>query len=229
MLTKQSNVPLKSESTEVQALMSQVEGILAGRKDSITGQYRDKVTKTRFDLKWAFLLGCSINALGASVNKKGVSSFKTPHNIPEKHGKGVCLIPVADKVSTPAWKIDLWAVCCTLIDLIDADFAQGEFAVNFSCMDSQYHHVMKHVDSDDISPQYAMALGTYPTESAFLRVYGKDDEVVGDYEYKNRILLMDGRRAHELITTDAFSGSRYCVIFFKTYDHKEHTHTYCIG
>ena len=115
----------------------------------------------------------------------------------------------------------LWASSRKLIELIDPDFAAGEYVVNYACMDSNEHYVKKHSDSDDIAPQYAMALGDYKEGTAFLRVYDNEDNPIGDYDYKNRIMKMDGRRAHELIVNDEFSGTRYCVIFFKSYDHRK--------
>jgi hypothetical protein len=45
------------------------------------------------------------------------------------------------------------------ISLVDPDFADGEFVVNYSCMTKPEQYVKKHVDSDDISHQYALALG----------------------------------------------------------------------
>ena len=211
---------LKSEQPEVKALMSEIQGMLDKQKTSLKGQYRDKTKKAKFSLKFAFLLGCTTNALGASINKDGTSNFGTPHNMPERKGKGVCLKPVEER-KIPKWKKELWVSSRKLIELIDPDFAAGEYVVNYACMDSPEHYVKKHCDSDDISYQYALALGDYTENSAFLRCYDKDDTPVGDFDYKNRILKMDGRRSHELIANDTFSGTRYCVVFFKSYDSRK--------
>ena len=59
------------------------------------------------------------------------------------------------------------------ICLIDPDFAAGEYIVNHSCMDSPEHYVKKCCDSDDISYQYALALGNYRENRAFLRCHLK--------------------------------------------------------
>ena len=96
----------KSELPEVKALMSEIEGMLDAQKDKIKGQYRDKTKKQKFNLKFAFLLGCTTNALGASKNKDGTSNFGTPHNIPGRKGKGVCLTPVEER-KLPKWKKNL--------------------------------------------------------------------------------------------------------------------------
>ena len=124
--------------------------------------------------------------------------------------------PVEER-SLPKWKKELWRKSAELIRLIDPDFAAGEYVVNYSCMEGgSDHYVRKHVDKDDISFQYAMALGPY--EGAVLRVYGEDGEtVLGDFDYKYRVCKMDGRVPHELIL-DNFTGTRFCVIWFKSYD-----------
>ena len=210
---------LKSEMPEVQLLMSKIKNILDERNEKgLKGQYRDKTKKKKFNLKSAFLLGATTNALGASKNKDGSSNFGTPHNIPEKKGKCVCLKPVLERV-LPKWKKDLWTLSRQLIEIIDPDFAIGEYVVNYSTMTDPTHYVKKHTDSDDISYQYGMSLGDY--EGTFkTRIYDADDDVVGDYNYKNRVLKMDGRLPHEVIT-EGFKGVRHCVIFFKSYDHRK--------
>ena len=73
-------------------------------------------------------------------------------------------------------------------------------------------YVKKHVDSDDISHQYALALGNY--SGANLRCYDENDNVLGDFDYHRKICKMDGRLPHELIQ-DNFKGKRFCVIWFK--------------
>jgi hypothetical protein len=211
---------LKSDLPEVQVLMTQIKTILDKQnKKGMKGQYRDKTKKTKFNLQSAFLLGATTNALGASKNKEGVSSFGTPHNIPSKKGKGVCLTPVLARVSLPKWKKNLWTLSQQLIEIIDPDFAVGEYVVNYSTMTDPKHYVKKHTDSDDISYQYGMSLGDY--EGTFeTRIYDKDDKVVGDYDYKNRVLKMDGRLPHEVISK-GFKGVRHCVIFFKSFDKRK--------
>ena len=79
-------------------------------------------------------------------------------------------------------------------------------------------HVKKHVDSDDVSHQYAMALGDY--KNAALRLYDEHDQVIGDFDYHKKVCKMDGRLPHELVS-DGFEGERFCVIWFKSYDHRQ--------
>ena len=190
-----------------QNLMNKIEGILKTVKE--TKQYRDKSKKVRFNLEWAFLLG------EGTTSALGAKSFETPHNF--KPGRGVCLTKVESR-NLPSWKLQLWDLSKQLITLVDPDFASGEYIVNYSCMNKPEQYVKKHVDTDDISFQYAMGLGDY--KNAALRIYGKDGEVIGDFDYNKKICKMDGRLPHELIS-DGFEGQRFCVIWFKCYDHRK--------
>ena len=88
----------------------------------------------------------------------------------------------------------------------------------WGCMDDPNHHCKKHRDADDISYQYALALGDY--EGAKLRCYDDDDTPIGDFDYKRKICKMDGRLPHELIMND-FKGTRFCIIWFKSYDRRK--------
>ena len=198
--------PLKSEEPDAQKLMKEIEAIL--KTVHLNKQYRDKTKKVKFNLGWAFLLGNTTNALGAGA-------FTTPHNF--KKGKGVCIKPVEER-KLPQWKQDLWRLSKDLMRLIDPDYVEGEYLVNYSCMTDPNHYVRKHTDSDDISYQYALALGDY--EGAKLRAYDANDQVLGDFDYHNKICKMDGRLPHEVILED-FSGTRFCVIWFKSYDHRK--------
>ena len=84
----------------------------------------------------------------------------------------------------PKWKKELWSLSKELISLVDPDFADGEFVVNYSCMTKPEQYVKKHVDSDDISHQYALALGNY--SGANLRCNDENDNVLGDFDYHPR-------------------------------------------
>ena len=205
---KSKSVDKKNTQDLFKKLQSQLD------KAYFKGQYRDDTKKERFSLDGSFLLGTgSTNALGATA-------FETPHklNIPSKKHRGVCLTPVLER-RIPKWKQELYKTSVEIIKLVDPDFAEGEFLVNFSKMTSgNNQYVKKHVDSEDISFQYALGLGD---AGATLRCYDKNDDVIGDYDFSNRLLKMDGRLPNELITTD-FIGTRYCIIWFKLYDYRKH-------
>ena len=187
-------------------LMTQIEKILEEHPQKT--QYRDNNKKVRFNLEWSMLIGHTTNALGAK-------SFETPHNF--KKGRGVYVKPVEERTMSK-WKKELWALSKELISIVDPDFADGEYVVNYSCMTKPEQYVKKHVDSDDISHQYALALGNY--SGAKLRCYDEEDNVLGDFDYHRKICKMDGRLPHELIQ-DNFKGKRFCVIWFKLYDHRK--------
>ena len=176
------------------------------------GQYRDGTNKVRFSLDGSFLLGTgTCNALGAR-------NFKTQHNIPSKAHKGVYLKPVEER-RLPKWKKELYKTAIEIIKEVDKDYSEGEIVVNFAKMvGGENHYVNKHRDKDDISFQYALGLGDY--SGATLRCYDDNDKVIGDFDYHNRICKMDGRLPHELIL-DNFTGTRYCVIWFKLFDSRK--------
>ena len=146
-----SPLSLQSQTPEAQLLMGKIEAIL--KTVHMRKQYRDTTKKVKFNLEWAFLLGNTTNALGA-----GFGAFSTPHNI--KKGRGVCITPVEDR-KLPQWKKLLWSLSKQLMQLVDPDFVDGEYVVNYSCMTNPNHYVKKHTDSDDISFQYALTLGDY--------------------------------------------------------------------
>ena len=193
--------------TDKMVLMDEIETILKTVKE--TKQYRDKTKKVRFNLEWAFLLG------EGTTSALGAKSFETPHNF--KPGKGVCLTKVETR-TLPKWKLKLWDLSKQLITLIDPDFAAGEFVVNYSCMSKPEQYVKKHVDSEDISHQYALTLGDY--NGATLRMYDDEDHVLGEFDYYKRPCKFDGRLPHEVIT-DNFTGIRFTLVWFKCYDHRK--------
>ena len=112
-------------------LMNEIENIL--EKHPQTNQYRDGNKKVRFNLEWSMLLGHTTNALGAK-------SFETPHNF--KQGRGVYIKSVEER-KIPKWKKELWSLSKELISLVDPDFADGEFVVNYSCMTKPEQYVKK--------------------------------------------------------------------------------------
>ena len=197
---------IKASKKRSKVVMSRIEEILEEHPQKT--QYRDKKKKLKFNLEWSMLMGHTTNALGAK-------SFETPHNF--KKGKGVYVKPMEER-KLPKWKKELWALSKELISVIDPDFAEGEYVVNYSCMTKPEQYVKKHVDGEDISHQYALALGNY--SGAYLRCYDEKENVLGDFDYNRKVCKMDGRLPHELIQDD-FQGIRFCVIWFKLYDHRK--------
>jgi len=177
----------------------------------ISSQTRNK-TQTEHRLKWQFSLGVSCNALDAT-------GFTDPHNF--RIGRGVHLTPVNER-DLPQWKKAIWVLCLELVKSLDSEWVgeNNEIAVSVSCIDSNGHYyVKKHKDSEDMSYQWALFLGDF--SGAILRLFEENGEtVLLDVVLKpNLILKMDGRLAHELLLQE-FTGVRFAVFFYKSYDRR---------
>jgi len=175
-----------------------------------TVQTRNKKTQSVHRLKWQFSLGASCNAMNAT-------GFTEPHN--SRIGKGVHLTPVEER-DLPRWKVDIWVVCLEIIKLLDPAWVgdYDDIAVSLSCIDSNGHyHVKKHKDSDDLTYQWAIFLGDF--SGAMLRLFKEDGEtVLMDVVLKPYLVLkMDGRLPHQLLFKE-FTGVRYAVFFYKSFD-----------
>ena len=193
--------------TKIETLMNAIESILDEQNPTLNKQKRNPNRKV-FNLKWSFVLGFT-------TNTRGLNGFKFPHNfLPEF---GVNIKPIEDR-GWKDWQMQLWKYCKDLISIIDKDYADGEYVVSCSCMNHHSHYVRYHKDKNDISHQYAMALGKF--RNAKLRIYDTKDVVIDDFNYHRRILKMDGRHGHEVISKN-FKGTRYCIIWFKSYDHRK--------
>ena len=196
---------LKSECREAQKLMNEIELVL--KNASFTKNYRGKNNTKIFNFK--------SGVLGATIKTFGMLGYhKQRHNIWES--KGVSITPVEEQKTKEMWEKELWKLCRELLNIIDPEYAEGEYCVQYACIDdAKKHHVGKHVDQYNISHQYALALGDY--SGCSLRVYDKQDNVIGDYDYYRKMLKLDGRLPHELVMNN-FKGTRYSLIFFKNYD-----------
>lgn len=89
------------------------------------------------------------------------------------------------------------------------------YNVQFAYMNSATNFVKKHKDSSDVDYQYALSLGAF--SGAKLRAYSASETSYQDFDYKDRILRMDGRLAHEVLL-EGFVGERYTCIWYKNYD-----------
>jgi len=177
-----------------------------------SSQKRDKKKQTVHRLKWQFSMGVSCNALDAT-------GFPDPHNF--RIGRGVYLTPVKES-DLPQWKKDIWALCLELVKSLDSEWVgeDEEIGVSVSCIDSKgFYHVKKHKDSDDVSYQWAVFLGDF--SGAMLRLFKEDGETVllDVVLQPNLVLKMDGRLAHQLLFKE-FTGVRFAVFFYKSYDRR---------
>lgn len=119
------------------------------------------------------------------------------------------------KISRAQWIA--YQLASQIIQKVDPDYAAGEYNVQFALMNASSHFVKKHRDSADVDYQYALALGSF--SGAILRAYNEKETAHLDFDYRNRILRMDGRLAHEVLL-DHFDGDRYTVIWYKNFDQR---------
>ena len=124
----------------------------------------------------------------------------------------------ARKISQHQWQA--YELARQLLEAIDADYAAGEFLVQFALMDVASHRVGCHEDSGDVSYQYALALGDF--SGAVLRCFtSRAKSAWVDLDTKGHVAKFDGRLPHEVVTTHDFRGQRFTVIVYKNYDHRK--------
>ena len=98
-----------------------------------------------------------------------------------------------------------------LIEQLDPDYAGGEYVIQFAYMNDPSHFVKCHVDSGDVSFQYALTLGDF--QGASLRAYTVANKSAHiDFAGSGRIVQFDGRLPHEVVN-DGFRGDRFTVIW----------------
>ena len=178
-----------------------------------TSQHRDKSHKN-FKLNGSFKVGLGSTQVGNKqhLDKPHLGHFKMhPFN-----DTAVYLKAVEDQDVTPEQK-EAYGLASRVIELVDPEWAAGEYLVQFSHMNSKDHYVKKHTDKDDISHQFLFAFGEYQGK-VYLRVYDQDGTFADKFNCKNRVLKVDGRRPHRLYKSPDFEGDRFAVIWYKTYD-----------
>ena len=159
----------------------------------------------------SFKVGPSTNPGFLAYVREGRSGF-IAH--PTKN-VGVCLH--STKVSPLKWRA--YELAKRILEKVDADYAAGEFVVQFAWMSSKDHQVKCHVDACDVSFQYALTLGDFT--GAVLRSYTRPDKTAWvDFAAKERIVRFDGRLPHEVLM-NGFIGNRFSVIFYKNYDSRK--------
>jgi len=173
-----------------------------------------------FDLKGDFTIGTGSTNPGFICHfENGLPGFvKHPTKNIAFHVRPVDAQLAARKISQ--LQFQAYELARQLLEAIDADYAAGEFLVQFALMDETSARVGCHVDAGDISYQYALALGNF--SGAMLRCYtsrAKTEWV--DLDTKGRVAKFDGRLPHEVVTHD-FRGQRFTVIVYKNYDHRKH-------
>lgn len=205
--------PVPNTKEELNRLCSELEDHLNENKKIFdrVGNYRET-----FNLRWAFKVG------EATVDP-GFKQYVGSHQGFVLHtfkNAGVCIKSVEERLTEICGGDDelydamvkAHHIASQIFLLIDPEYTEGYYTINFSCMDDeQLHYVGKHKDPKDITFQYLLGLGKY--SGAWIRTCGKD------INYRHRIIKMDGRLDHEVVM-EKFEGTRFAVIAYKGYDER---------
>ena len=175
-------------------------------------QHRDGKRRRKFDLGGSFKVGLGSTQPGHLRHLANEQPGFKRHNF---KNTAVYVKPVHEQKLTREAK-RAYEMASDILNMVDPDYAAGEYLVQFAHMCSDEHRVEKHVDGEDISYQYAVSLGDYM--GATLRSYG--EKGFTDLDNHNKIAKFDGRLPHEVIKNN-FSGNRFTVIWYKNYDHRK--------
>ena len=160
-------------------------------------------------------------SMGRSVNALGAAGFAARHTwLP---GRGLYMRDIHDRYPAGTFRGKLWRLTHRLLQRVDPWYAQDQ---DYVLQVSKMHAgdaVPLHTDAQDASYQLAFTLGDYT--GGRLRLYeATAPEAVGPdtpsrtYDNRYKVLKFDGRYAHDV--TPVESGTRYCVIFYKTWDRR---------
>lgn len=148
--------------------------------------------------------------------------FETPHNIPcLASSRGICVTDPMLRGKLSEKQKHLWELASQVICFHKPSFRNRQYAVQFSKMTPEHNFVGYHTDSNDIRPQYHVALGSY--SGAVLECfdyYGRSHSLLFDKPYL--MLKMDGRLGHQVHITN-FTGARYTMIFYQMVDENQHS------
>lgn len=198
----------EAASGGVRDLMERIEALLSG------GPWKGRNPRKGFSTSQHLSMGRSVNALGAA-------GFEGKHTW--RPGKGLYMRDIHDRYPAGTFRGKLWRLAHQLLLRADPWYAQDQ---DYVLQVSKMHAgdaVPKHTDSQDASYQLAFTLGDFT--GGRLRIYAEQqvDSVDGDtparlYDNRYRVLKFDGRYVHDV--TPVESGTRYCVIFYKTWDRR---------
>jgi len=193
--------------------VARLERFLQQHKDVLfKKQHRDGRKKKSFSLTGSFKIGLGSTQPG-NLKHIGKPGF-VRHNF---KNTAAYVKPIEDQKVPDLWK-KAYRKAMRVLRGIDADYAEGETVVQFAYMSSPTHYVGKHVDSNDISHQYAISLGDY--KGATLRVYNQSGKA-HDVDNRHKVVKFDGRLPHEVVVDESFEGDRFTVIFYKNYDSRK--------
>ena len=198
---------------ELDAAVSALKGYVMDNKEHLfEKQHRDGKQKRKFSLKGSFKVGRGSTQVG-NIQWIGKKSHFRKHNFKDT---AVNLQPVREQKIKPL-QTGAYMKAKKVIELLDPEFATGEYLVNFSHMNSPNHYVKKHIDGDDITYQYLFSFGDYKG-AVKLFVYDQNGSFTQSFNCKDKILKVDGRLPHRVRKTPDFEGNRFAVIWYKSYD-----------
>ena len=181
-------------------------------------QHRDGKHNRQFRLSGSFKVGTGSTQAGHLQFARRGSPNHIQHNF---RNTGVFVERVKSQRARKfisAAKYKAYRLAMKIFKGVDREYCKGECLVNFSRMASSDQYVKRHVDSNDIAPQYALSLGNY--QGAQLRCYLPNGEY-RDFFNKNKIVKLDGRLPHEVVGMEDFSGERFSIIVYKNYDSRK--------
>ena len=192
----------------MRTLMDQIEALLG------SGPWAGQNPRKGFSTSQHLSMGRSINALGAA-------GFPAEHTW--RPGKGLYMRDIHDRYPAHTLRGKLWRLCYQLLQEVDPWYAKDQ---DYVLQVSKMHagdSVPMHTDSQDASYQLAFTLGDY--SGGQLRIYEaneveevREDTPSATHDNRYRVLKFDGRFVHDV--TPLTSGTRYCVIFYKTWDRR---------
>jgi hypothetical protein len=113
-------------------------------------QHRDGKRKNKFDLQGSFKIGLGSTQPG-HLQHLGKPGF-VRHNF---KNTAAFVKPVHEQ-ELPYEQRHAYQMASDILNMVDPDYAAGEYLVQFAHMCSDEHKVEKHVDKEDISHQYAL-------------------------------------------------------------------------
>ena len=178
-------------------------------------QHRDSKSKRTFRLRGSFKVGVGSTQPGNKqyIGKSNSNHLKHPFRNTAVYIESIPSQLMNGKISAVQYRA--YKLARKIFKMVDPEFMSGECLINFSRMNSKSHHVKRHTDNEDISHQYALALGEY--NGAQLRCYDSAGNFT-DFDYRYKIVKLDGRLPHEVVGMKEFQGERFSIIAYKNYD-----------
>jgi hypothetical protein len=218
--------PDKAEAAKAEedTAIAQDRYVLVRKLDSLEKALK-KITGDAQCMKWLKQHGnarktcqCYHFTIGRTLAQKGFKKLSEMHYVPCNVNGENRLVYIRNPMegTKPTWMKELYKEhLLPVAKAIDKEwvgqFNDVVFQVNIM---APRMHVKEHIDSKDISFQYAIGLGEYKGGEFFTTNSETGERV--EMSLKNRIVKVDGRHPHGARNT--LSGTRYSVFIYKLYD-----------